>query len=571
MLKLMIVDDELWIREGLKQTVDWPAHGIRLIGEAENGKQALELAASEAPDIILSDIRMPGMDGMALMEEAKRQGIDAKVILISGFSDFAYAQRAVQLGAFDYMLKPIEEDVLLRIIDRCTAEILQKRKLSSRLTKLTELARESVPLARQKHLELCLSRPMAEHELQPIWRALDIDLNPDRLVVLSAVVHDWGERGLSEQGCALMRYALGKLMEETLAEEGGRALACPLQEHAYADAAVLADPGAADAPGECAAVRRSAERAALRAQQVLGIRISIGASGTVDRRQLSSAFREALTNNMGYFVHGGDRVFAGADGGLAPAGRCGANGGGSDCRKGEAQPAAPKEPEAPRDEPVQAANRTELLDTSLSNRMIHALQLSDGCRLAALLDEQLERLRESAKHSPAMSVRSELNLFIDLLLSKWREHCKSDEALRLLKLQLYRCPLQDWKATVLAAFLPHRAGEAAAAPSTKRAIDKALRYIHDNFHRGISLGDVAEAIYLNPSYFSRMFHAEVGEPLSKYLIRMRMSKAKELLEQTPLKVYEIADLVGYKDFRHFVKTFKEWEGMTPAQFRNYGA
>lgn len=111
------------------------------------------------------------------------------------------------------------------------------------------------------------------------------------------------------------------------------------------------------------------------------------------------------------------------------------------------------------------------------------------------------------------------------------------------------------------------------APSIahKRTIETALRYIHDNYHLGISLHNVAEKIYMNPSYFSRVFHEEVGETLSRYLIRIRIAKAKELLEQTPLKVYEVADRVGYRDFRHFVKTFKEWEGMTPAQYRNYGA
>ncbi|MBM7568493.1 response regulator transcription factor [Paenibacillus sacheonensis] len=565
MLKLMIVDDELWIREGLRQTVDWTAHGIEWIGEAEDGRAALALLEKNVPDIVISDIRMPSMDGMELLEEAKRRGIDTKVILISGFSDFFYAQKAVKLGAFDYILKPIEEQALLDIVDRCAAEIRKQRQAFNRMEALTDLVRESVPLAKQKHLELCLSRPTAAHELQPVWKALGIDLDPERLVVLSAVVHDWGERGLNESGCALLRYALGNLMEEIFTEAGLRALACPLNEHEMADAALMVsscrtrpDRLAPDAGGEQIFV--VADRAVKRALQVLGIRISIGVSGPGERNQLFFAFREALTYNAHYFIHGASRVYGPTAEGYAAAPPPFAASG--------AKQAAP-------DEAAQAAAKSEVLDTAWTNRMIHAMMLLDEKRLSSLLDEQTKLLREWVKQSSALAVRTEMNLYIGLLLTKWQELCKGKEHFKPLavthqmKLQLYRCPLREWKQTVMNAFLVKN--PSSIGLGQKRSIDKALRYIHDNFHLGISLNNVAETIYLNPSYFSRMFHEEVGEPLSKYLIRIRISKAKELLEQTSLKIYEIADLVGYKDFRHFVKTFKDWEGMTPAQYRNYGA
>ncbi|QHT63088.1 response regulator [Paenibacillus lycopersici] len=784
MLKLIIVDDELWIREGLKRTVDWQARGIYLAGEAENGRQALELLKAEKPDIVITDIRMPAMDGTELMEEARRSGIAAKIILISGFGDFEYAQKAVKLGAFDYILKPIEEETLLGIVDRCAAEIREERMLSAKLETLTDLARTSVPLARQKHLELCLTRPLAERELQPAWQAFGIDLHPDRLVVLSAVVHDWGDRELSPDGCALMRYAAGKLLEELLAEQGVRAFACPRNEDVHADTVVIVSAEVQRAPGAgwnqaspdaaAAAVRIAIKRAVEQAQQVLGIRMSAGLSGTVDRTQLFSAFREALTNCADYFVDGGGRVYGGEDeirrtgdedcpddggwdvggawqsageesaiggacqsageesadsgsrqsasacrsgavvgqaderdcadaGGLhsvganrgdtggwqsagasrpdsgswqsaganrpdsgswqsAGANRAdsgswqsaganrpdsgswqsagasrsgavvgqaedrdyadagdrhpvganradaegwqnagqyrpgagsrqyeGANRGDDRCRHAAAvdraaaaggAPCADK-PEAaadaedawrqPEGEHAQSAVKAELLDTALTNRMVHAMLLSDERRLAELLDEQEAMLSCWAKRGSALAVRDELSLFVDLLLAKRREHLKPAEISYQAKLKLYRCPLRDWKRTALEVFAAGCPEGATGGMSQRRAVDKALRFIHDNYQRGISLADVAETIYLNPSYFSRMFHDEIGEPLSKYLIRIRIAKAKELLGQTPLKIYEIADLVGYKDFRHFVRTFKEWEGITPTQFRNYGA
>ncbi|WP_169089297.1 response regulator [Paenibacillus sp. PL91] len=113
MIKPMVVDDEHWIREELKRTIDWSPYGTQFIGVAEDGYKALELIESHVPEIIISDIKMPTMDGIELIDEIKKRRIDKKVIFISGFGDFTYAQKAVKLGAFDYNLKPVEEPITL--------------------------------------------------------------------------------------------------------------------------------------------------------------------------------------------------------------------------------------------------------------------------------------------------------------------------------------------------------------------------------------------------------------------------------------------------------------------------
>ncbi|WP_308635834.1 response regulator [Paenibacillus silvisoli] len=555
MFKLMVVDDERWIREGLKQTIDWTSHGIQFMGDAEDGNEALKLIESDVPDIIVSDIRMPSMDGMELIEEIEKRGLDIKVIFISGFSDFVYAQKAVKLGAFDYILKPIEETVLLDVIERCSGEIAKKREHARRLEELSGRVRESLPLARQKHLEMCLTHPIAEPELLSKWEALQIGLNPNRVLVLSAVVHDWGERGLRESGCSLLRYALGNLMEEIAHEEGLSSAACLLHENEFADVAlVMSWEQETSHPDEPA--NRIAGRIIEAALDVLGLQISIGISGAGEGKQLFFAFREALTRSAGYLLHGPGRVYGPAS---------------------AADDGTPKGKQTVHfiaGVPSVTLN-AEAFDTVWIHRMAHAIKQMDEARLSELLDQQLELIHELAKQHSALAVRCEMNMHIGMLLCKWQELCLAKEnaepctITHQQKLQLYRCSLRDWKQAIKNAFL-HK-DSAAPGPAQRNTIAMALRYIHDNYHRGISLHNVAESIYLNPSYFSRVFHAEVGETLTRYLIRIRMAKAKELLELTPLKIYEIADSVGYKDSRHFVKTFKEWVGMSPAQFRNNGA
>lgn len=569
MIKLMVVDDEHWIREGLKRTIDWSSHGIQFIGDAEDGCKALELIEAHVPEIIISDIKMPTMDGMDLMEEIKKRGIDTKVIFISGFSDFAYAQKAVKLGAFDYILKPVEEPVLLEIIERCISEIKQKQELNSRLQELSGRIRESLPLARQKHLEMCLTRSLTEREMQSAWEALHINLDPKRLIVMAMVVHEWGNREMDESGCSLMRYALGNLVEEVLSQKGIRCLSSPLQGNDFADIALIASLSEPDTSFGFENLYRYMESVIEDALQVLGVRISIGISGLRERTQLASSFREALTISMNYLVHGPGQVHtASMDGSSA--------GHGSKPRPAEqldyrmaacmGQLAA---------DVLLTDHKADSLDSALSNRILHAMKLMDAGRLSELLDVQTGLLQELIKQTPAIAVRYEMNMHISILLSKWQEllqakdQSKASTITHQRKLQLYRCSIGDWKAMIMDTFLIKDTHTPSIAH--KRTIETALRYIHDNYHLGISLHNVAEKIYMNPSYFSRVFHEEVGETLSRYLIRIRITKAKELLEQTPLKVYEVADRVGYRDFRHFVKTFKEWEGMTPAQYRNYGA
>ena len=539
MLKLLIVDDEHWIREGLKLTIDWKRYGIQVAGEAENGAKALLMIEENAPDIVISDIKMPTMDGLALMEELRKRGIRAKVIFISGFSDFAYAQQAVKLGAFDYLLKPIEEPALLDIVERCVLEIAREREETLRLEQMSGCIRESLPLARERYLEMCLTQPRPRDELAAKWQALAIRLPPERLLVLTAVVHQWGERGVGESGCALMRYALGNMAEEVLGEAGLRSVSCPMNDNEFIDLAVIVSPPE-DEDGN-GAVREAAERLIGEAAALLGIRITVGLSGRRPQPQLAELFAEAIAGTVEYVNGGMEKVYTASSGPPAK---------------------------------TRAAARPKESEEAMANRLLHAFMLSDEGRLGDLLDELGAQFLAMRERASALEVRRAMNGLARTVLSRWEELCAAKDVGTQLSIPcqrrsaLFRSTIGEWKNAFLAAFVR---GSASAAPlSQKRTIETALAYIHEHYQLGISLCDIAETMHLNPSYFSRLFHEEVGETLSRYLIRIRMAKAKELLRGTPLKIYEIAEKVGYNDFRHFVKTFKEWEGVTPAQYRNHG-
>ncbi|MEK5037125.1 response regulator transcription factor [Sporosarcina sp. FSL K6-3457] len=123
MIKMVIVDDEWLIRESLQHGIDWAAMGIEVVGTAADGYEAITLIKTEAPHLLVTDIRMPGLDGLELIGAAKDMNPDLKSIIISGFGEFEYAQKALKMGADDYLLKPIADEDLKDIINRLVCQV----------------------------------------------------------------------------------------------------------------------------------------------------------------------------------------------------------------------------------------------------------------------------------------------------------------------------------------------------------------------------------------------------------------------------------------------------------------
>ena len=128
MLKVLIIDDEPYLREGLKHIVDWNGNGFEICGEAQDGDEGYRKILELKPDIILLDIQMPGKLGLEILKDVRKNGIEGKFIIISGYSNFKYAQEAIKYGVKEYLLKPIDEDELLEIALKLKKEIEEENK-----------------------------------------------------------------------------------------------------------------------------------------------------------------------------------------------------------------------------------------------------------------------------------------------------------------------------------------------------------------------------------------------------------------------------------------------------------
>ncbi|KRE92077.1 hypothetical protein ASG89_34035 [Paenibacillus sp. Soil766] len=138
MYRVLIVDDEPWVAKGLKALIDWESQGYTVIGEAYDGIEAMEAIAKLKPDVVISDIRMPGLNGIELLESINLQGLQTKVILVSGYAEFEYAQKALRLGAFDYLLKQVDKNKLTETLQRLKNEVFAKHTANQELDLLLD-------------------------------------------------------------------------------------------------------------------------------------------------------------------------------------------------------------------------------------------------------------------------------------------------------------------------------------------------------------------------------------------------------------------------------------------------
>lgn len=538
MYTLIVVDDEKWVRHGLSTTIDWEAGGIKLLGEAEDGEAACRMIDMNAPDIIITDIRMPGMDGLALLEYIRERRLHCKVIMISGYSDFSYAQKALRFGAHDYVLKPIEETNLLQIVGRCIDDLEKERRKESEFKKMSGYIRESLPLARQRYLEMSLTGQSvtAQSQLHMKWKALNIGLDSERVGVFAVRLHSWGPRR-SEEDRSLIVYSIGNMAEEI----GLGWVSCPLDPNQDADLAVLYSSPllAGDMEMDRRNYKFKLEKLIHAVHHYLGIQISIGISRERNWAALTQSFNESLHACAFAFFDGCGTTYDAVE--------------------------LPKMS----DKPLLYPGPKNSWDT----RLFHAMKLGDETMLKQLLDELDSHIISSRELYSPLHLYRGLAALLDRVVCHWEISCplpETDHAFINRKKITFSASnfshLNDYLLSIFIELIK----DYRAAGSKKRIIELALDYIQDHFTEALKMNEVAEHLFINPSYFSKIFHEEMGETFSKYVSGLRVSVARRLLKQSTLKVYEVAHQVGYSDFRHFVKVFKDTEGITPEKYRNLG-
>jgi two-component system response regulator YesN len=528
----VIAEDEDLIRRGLERELPWSALGMRVVGLAADGLEAVRLCAQVRPDILLTDIRMPHLDGLALIERVREESPDTVFLIISGYNDFSYAQEAISLGVSHYFLKPLELDRIEEKLREVASRILEHRRQSEDRRLSNGFVADVLPFVRRQFFLELLYSPEGD----------------------GVVARQLAERGAVQEStcCAaiLVQVGIGSQPQSSIALErglgrtlGSRPWGCPdiyllrrVGDEAQC-AVVLLGPDA-----EELAARRDSCLADLR-----GLAFVRGAAGGSIRRSLAGlhlSYSEARKDLLLQALLARGRPVAGA-----------------------LPQAAEKEQPAP-----------DLSETGReAARVLDAIEKAAAEGDLAGLEELLDRLEVSLPgpaSPPATRTAAIVALFdaLDRVGTPRGIHLEDSFACR----DQGGTPATDENALrVVFAALTAAAREAASMHATRREfparqlIDKARRYIESRSSSwDLTLEDVAAHVELNPSYFSTLFKSVTQVNYIDYLTGLRMEKARELLERSRIKIAAVARMVGFQSPGYFGYLFKKHFGATPSRFRS---
>ncbi|MFM9277822.1 response regulator [Paenibacillus jiagnxiensis] len=506
--KLFIAEDQPNFRKGLlklagKRSAEWV-----VAGEAANGRAALSSMEQCVPDLLLTDIRMPHMDGLELAEEVKTRGWGTKIVIITGFKDFAYAQSALKFGVLDFITKPCVEVDILNMLDRTYVRLIEENQ-SGWLVAEWKRQHEDSQL---RSAIMGMSCNNGEVE------ALLGRMNECELYFLSIPTYISAEKHYSAQDMPLLQFALGNIVREHLHKwYGGGFRLFSLSSSEWA----------------------------------------LLANRTDSRPGMPSSWLQTLTDSIQHYLK------------LALA-CCGQG----RCRTAEdLRQAYERYCSGPGREVVGKGstayefllNQTVLYEKE--KEIVSWLMSGDNSRLNKELLDQVVRISSMPPQTAkieALLLAAALLRLVQVQFPIWRMAARSIEWG-----SVYKCETPEeiaaWLQVYIHEFL--RSHNSWLAGKIDNPVKQAIQFIEEKYMDECGLAEVAAHVHLNPSYFSNLFKKETGESVTGYIQNLRVQKAKILLKSTDMKIFEIAQAIGFNDSNYFTHMFNRIAGLPPKEYR----
>lgn len=535
-MRLLIAEDELWLRKRLVSTIDWSSYGISEVYEAEDGGEALEIALKEKPDIVITDIRMPELSGIDLMKKLNENSIFSKMIVVSGYDDFEYAQGALRMGAINYLLKPVDEEELLDSVKRCVEEL---KKENNKETVFDKQSAASEMLMEHIYEDLIFetSEKRTEELLQKLSRkeigfpfqsaaVVNMQVREHTFFVNDKVksdmwsVYQWLRRNLQEdcyecqylymRGSQIVLLLFGDDLEAKFMERVENWVQLIL-EALQKKLNISLFMAAGDVTDDFSGIHRSYEMAQKKIKE----------KRAEEKRILALRNQETEQELNTRF----DDVYGEYDFKLLI----------KEIRNGDSE---------------KAQTELQAILQSSSRR----LQSADMMKLQLFYMNFINRI--------AGACLPECEAYADELamqcMTVMREliYIGSDTIVT----EMWDC-LRKFVEKLVEVYQENN------GKRKHWMIDQVLQYVEENYNTALSTRDIAGRFFMNTSYFSKLFHEQMGCTFSNYLINVRVEKAKMMLTQTNMKLYDIAEAVGYTNVQYFSTIFKEKEGLTPSAFR----
>lgn len=517
MLKVYMVEDEIGIRESVRESLDWQSTGFEYLGDAPDGEIAIKSIRKLKPDIVITDIKMPFMDGLELAKVVRTELPDTRFVILSGHDDFSYAQQAIRLGVSEYLLKPISLSELIQSINRVAVEIHNERDSAGSDSSGVRKQR------RNSFLHDLLSGVLAPAEIFTGLGDHGITLG-ENYYVATFIKVDLKGYNLSRD------VGIGEIIQRAANQSKGIELDWNKGEY------VVIFQGE-DEPATIEAARQALVSVHERIEEEFANAVYSGLGTATERLQeIGQSFAEA-ENAVNY------ALFTGSS---------------QPCLAGQAINAQ-KTPNFALSEVLdKGSDILHYGDLStakqFSSEIRKAVADSSGGGGIALRYAYIDILMTAAKTVRDMNIEL-ADFFPDC--SEWGGKAFS------IKTPIQ---LEETVVTLFERFLTYQQNH--LANRYGELLAKAKQYIDASYNDpNLSLQKVAKAVHVSPTHFSAVFSRETGETFSDYLAKIRMANARRFLKTTAMSAAEISEKVGYKDPQYFSRVFKREVGMSIRSFR----
>ncbi|RBW69721.1 response regulator [Bacillus taeanensis] len=523
MYKIAIIDDDRIIRRGLSNIFSQENYGFQLVGTASDGERGLELIEEQRPQIVISDINMPFMNGLEMARIVKEKYPEIKVILLTGYEDFKYAQEAIKVRAFDYILKPIDSDALVAKVKLAADEWEKEQKKDKQI-------QEGMPLLHAQFFKKLIYNGIEPNRVKKEMTDLGIKLNGSKFAVLLIKVDDLQQLNGKNYKEAVQRICSNVFknkIEGIVFEWDGDELAAVLP---FSQQLIENNEGIHDI----------AEQIRFHVKNHLNTTVTIAVGNVYQSLTgIVLSYQSARTAMDLRHMIGKDTVFS---------------------IKNFTFPMQ-----------VNSMNLNELeeelvekVTLGLSHEVLTVLEEMNN----QLIDQKFIRLHEIR----LMAIRIVVLLFHET--EKWT---KQFEESNLDLTSSYNKMMQMQTVEEIFNEISDIAVRLASYANTQRKskeptlVEKAMKYIEENYDQeGLSLQQVAREVHVSAAYLSNIFKVEKGINFGDFLLKTRMKKAMELLRDKNMKAYEVAEMVGYSNPQYFSVCFKKYTNYSPVDFKKLG-
>ncbi|MBP3359297.1 MAG: helix-turn-helix domain-containing protein [Clostridia bacterium] len=524
-MRMLIVDDEIVAANAICNVFDWRTLDIDEVKVLDSGLDAIEIIKAGGVDILLTDIKMPDLDGLTLSRQSLRVQPELKIILFSGYDDFEYAQKAMRIGVLEYLLKPVTLEEVVPAVRRAVSKCRQERfKRQMEADYIENENKYKDNLVRTVSLKLIQSGEyLKEQEKQEYFRLLQLENIPEKCCAACLKFFEYQQNAIwdIERDSELLRFAVKNVLDELLEGRG-------ISFHtARNNIAILIFNVHSEI--ECIAKARECLQTINKTLEI-GAVIGVGRLASVSK--MYESYQDAQKAcNVEYFYEKNGVTHA------------------DDLKKEEYT--YPQELEEKLLKKIALGRQNEESFASILNQYFDAVQGERILTVQTMQNICSTLLMMVFKKLQSLDIDTEN---IDII--QWMEELKQLHTLRQFRqFMLRKMRIVNDKIARM------------GISKNKLLVLNAQKYIEEHLDGDLSLETMAKMFFLSSRYFAALFKEYTGVALSDYINNCRMEKAKYLLLNTDQSVGNIARKTGYDDQGHFSRNFKNYTGMKPSEYK----